>query len=173
MLSRYGAHYAVEKVCNSICMAFAYDLHIIFNEREICAFSLITWNITAYFCYALVETRYDYASLVINRSSVRSGTRIFVSLGKRRHGNEKERKRKNWNERWIRNVTRSIERDVSLVEECLGSHRCWMFIKSFKRLMQLECMRHLSIYTLLLRRLRINSRFLPRFSLSGTAHEYE
>lgn len=65
MLSRYGAHYAVEKVCNSICMAFAYDLHIIFNEREICAFSLITWNIAAYFCYALVETRYDYASLVI------------------------------------------------------------------------------------------------------------
>lgn len=30
---RYGVHYALEKACNIICMPFAYDLHIIFNER--------------------------------------------------------------------------------------------------------------------------------------------
>lgn len=30
---RYGVHYALEKACNIICMPFACDLHIIFNER--------------------------------------------------------------------------------------------------------------------------------------------
>lgn len=32
VLRRYGVHYAAEKVCNIICIPFASDLHIIFNE---------------------------------------------------------------------------------------------------------------------------------------------